>query len=86
MSSTVPGTSPVENSPITSGRYLTDGERLYRNLGSVDGSHELVGLEDCSSLDVLLACSAELRDGALQVVEPIPADETVVTGSNTEYC
>ena len=49
-------------------RYLTDGSRLYRNLGRLDGAHEMIGLENCMSLEVMLVPCNELRDGHLRAV------------------
>ena len=72
-----PGTHDTERgtprSPA-SARYLTDGLHLYRNLGPVDGSYELIGLEDCLSLEVLLVSSAELCDGGARAIKPVAAD------------
>lgn len=55
-----------------SGRYLTDGRRLFRHLGHLgdplrDG---LVQLEDCRSLDVVLVPWDEFRDLRLRTVRP----------------
>jgi hypothetical protein len=55
---------------VIGARYLTDGARLFRNLGLLDGSHELIGLEDCMSLEVLLVCRDQLRDRSLRPVQP----------------
>jgi hypothetical protein len=62
----------VRRSPLDA-RYLTDGTHLYRHLGPVDGSRELIGLEDCSSLEVLLVCCDQLHDSDLRVVEAAPS-------------
>jgi len=43
--------------------YLTDGVELYRMLGSLDvpgSAEELVAVEDCRTLDLVLASRAEL--------------------------
>jgi hypothetical protein len=53
------------------GRYLTDGANLYRFLGAVpSGLGEMVGLENCRSLDVMLLPIAELRARRLRAVTP----------------
>ena len=44
------------------GRYLTDGVNLYRCLGAIaSGMGQMVGLENCRSLDVMLLPIGELR-------------------------
>jgi hypothetical protein len=54
--------------------YLTDGVNLYRSLGAIAGAlGQMVGLEDCRSLDVQLLPIGELRTPGLRVV--IPAEE-----------
>jgi hypothetical protein len=53
------------------GRYLTDGVSLYRFLGAVSGGlGEMVGLEDCRSLEVTLLPIGELRARRLRAVCP----------------
>ncbi len=43
-------------------RYLTDGVQLYRSLGSIASrAGELVGVENCRSLDIMLMPVDELR-------------------------
>jgi hypothetical protein len=53
-------------------RYLTDGGRLYRVLGWL-ANDDLMALEDCSSLAVILVEPARLR--RLIGVEPASAPE-----------
>jgi hypothetical protein len=54
-------------------RYLTDGVILYRFLGAVaSGMGQMVGLEDCRSLDVTWLPVGELGSRRLRAV--IPAD------------
>lgn len=43
------------------GRYLTDGVRLFRRVGSFGEAAGLIGLEDCRSLDVVLLRAQEAR-------------------------
>ena len=59
------------------GGYLTDGIELYRSLGAVThGSCEMIGLEDCRSLDVILVTADELRQRRLRPVIPAVAATT----------
>ena len=52
-------------------RYLTNGTALYRCLGTVvDGGEEMIGLEDCHSLTILLVSGAEFTEMALRAVVP----------------
>ena len=52
-------------------RYLTDGVNLYRFLGAVaDGTDQLVALENCRSLDVMLLPIRELHARRLRTVTP----------------
>ena len=45
----------IADCPDQAGRYLTDGVDLYRLLGAVRrGMGEMVGLEDCRSLELIL--------------------------------
>ncbi|MGZ4187876.1 MAG: hypothetical protein ACXVVQ_22850 [Solirubrobacteraceae bacterium] len=49
--------------------YLTNGTNLYRYVGGVpSGTGELVALEDCTSLKILLFDLDELRTLALRPV------------------
>jgi len=51
------------------GSYFTDGTNLYRLLGPISAQHEdLVGIENCRSLDVMLMPAAELRHHRLRLV------------------
>ncbi len=61
------------------GRYLTDGVDLYRSLGVIAGGMgQMVGLENCRSLDVVLLPIGELRTRGLRAV--IPADDATTGG------
>lgn len=56
------------------GRYLTDGVNLYRFLGAMaSGMGEMVGLENCRSLDVMLVPIGELRARRMRTVVPVDA-------------
>ncbi len=58
-------------------RYLTDGVDLYRCLGAVAGGMgQMVGLENCHSLDVLLLPIGELRARHLRAVIPTGGEPT----------
>ena len=53
------------------GRYLTDGVNLYRHLGAISsGMGQMVGLENCRTLDVLLLPIGELHARPLRPVTP----------------
>jgi hypothetical protein len=55
------------------GRYLTDGINLFRCVGMIaSGMGQMVGLEDCRSLEVVLLPIGELHARRLRAV--IPAD------------
>jgi hypothetical protein len=58
--------TPVVPAPDRSSRpdrYLTDGVELYRLLGPVArGACELIGMENCRSLEIVLVPIAEFRD------------------------
>jgi hypothetical protein len=64
--------------PPLGARYLTDGAHLYRNLGPLDGSYEMFGLEDCMSLDLMLVTSDELGGGGMRAVDVVDAHENVI--------
>jgi hypothetical protein len=50
-------------------RYLTDGVNLYRFMGSViSRAGEMVGIENCWSLDLMLIPADELRTRRLRPV------------------
>jgi hypothetical protein len=50
-------------------RYLTDGVNLYRSLGALAGAMgQMVALEDCRSLNVVLLPIGQLRASGLHVV------------------
>ena len=68
-------TLAAENRPVAAqqepsvGAYLTDGDRLlYVTHRFMDGSDELVALEDCRSYDVTLWRADEV----LALCEPVP--------------
>lgn len=51
--------------------YLTDGVNLYRVLGAIaGGAAEMIGLENCRSLEVILYPLAELGARSLRPVVP----------------
>ena len=55
--------------------YLTDGRTLYRYVGGVpSGTSELVALEDCRSLKLLLLSLDELRALRLRDVDPATSE------------
>ena len=59
--------------------YLTDGVNLYRSLGALASAMgQMVGLENCRSLDVLLLPIGQLCTCGLRVV--IPDDEQSSSG------
>jgi hypothetical protein len=56
-------------------RYLTDGVILYRFLGAVaSGMGQMVGLENCRSLDVTWLPVGELRARRLRAVMPASSE------------
>jgi hypothetical protein len=50
--------------------YLTDGTKLYRYVGAAvsNTAEQLIGLEDCQSLEILLFDLEELRAHRLRPV------------------
>ena len=53
------------------GRYFTDGKGLYRCVGGFRGGMgQMVGLEDCMSLDVILVPIGALHSRQLRSVVP----------------
>jgi hypothetical protein len=64
----------VLNDPIVDGDdrvsdYVTDGVNLYRFIGSIAGRDgELVGIENCASLQIMLVPRHELRRGRFRAV------------------
>jgi hypothetical protein len=57
------------------GLYLTDGVFLYRVVRVVgSGRGEMVELEDCYLLDVVLVPIGEVRARRLRVVTPAPVE------------
>jgi hypothetical protein len=62
------------------GRYLTDGVNLYRSLGPITpGPSQVIGLEDCRSLDVILIAADEFRGHRLRQVIPMSANTNAAT-------
>ena len=52
-------------------QYLTDGTKLYRSLGAIAGGMgQMIGLENCRSLDVIIVPIGEVRPGELRAVTP----------------
>ncbi len=50
-------------------RYLTDGVNLYRFMGSmVSRAGEMVGIENCRSLDIMLVPAEELHRRSVRPV------------------
>lgn len=61
--------------------YLTDGRNLYRYVGGVpSGTGEIVALEDCQSLKIVLFDLDELRALTLRAVDG-PTHESGLRGS-----
>jgi hypothetical protein len=58
------------NAPIVCGDHLTDGSRLLYTAGVIGGADGLVWLEDCQSLELLLATASVHR------LRPVPADRS----------
>jgi hypothetical protein len=57
------------------GQYLTDGVDLYRCLGGMLGdASQLVALENCRSLEVVMVPIEELRVQRLRAVIPAGTD------------
>ncbi len=57
------------------GLYLTNGVFLYRVVGVTgNGMGEMVALEDCYWLDVVLVPVRDVRARRLRVVTPAPAE------------
>jgi hypothetical protein len=66
------GMQPELRIDLTSGYYLTDGDSLFRSLGRTPDGAELVALEDCRSLEVILVTAAIVD--ALDPVAIAPID------------
>ncbi len=61
----------ITDNARTAGRYLTDGVNLYRCIGTVSSAAgQMIGLEDCHSLDVTLWPVGELCARRLRTVTP----------------
>ena len=62
---------PLDRDARTGG-YLTDGVELYRSLGAITlDPCQMIGLENCRSLDVILIAADELRRRRLHPVRPV---------------
>ncbi|MGO9973836.1 MAG: hypothetical protein ACLP01_13720 [Solirubrobacteraceae bacterium] len=69
-------------SPSRGEHYLTDGVELYRLLGRVArGACELVGMENCRSLEIVLVPITDLRRGRLRLVPFAPREAAVASGA-----
>lgn len=67
----VPDANTIADHAGQTGCYLTDGVNLYRCLGAIaNRMGEMVGLEDCRSLEVMLLPAGELRARRLRAVNP----------------
>lgn len=67
----VPRTGTLRDDAEQPGRYLTDGISLYRHVGIVSsGMGQMVGLENCRTLDVVLLPIGELHRRHLRPVTP----------------
>ncbi|MGO9889896.1 MAG: hypothetical protein ACLP0L_18605 [Solirubrobacteraceae bacterium] len=71
----VPDANTVGDHAGQIGCYLTDGVNLYRCLGAIaNGMCEMVGLEDCRSLEIILLPAGELPARRLRAVNPTGGD------------
>ncbi len=62
----------LHDDPELPGTYVTDGERLFRLVGSDEPRRGFVGLEDCATLDIVLVLGEELRGWDLTVITKSP--------------
>jgi hypothetical protein len=68
-------------------RYLTDGVDLYRFIGAVaSGMGQMVELENCRSLEVVLLPIGDLRARPLRAVTPAPASGAGTTPKPRPAC
>ncbi len=71
-------------------RYLTDGVDLYRFVGAITGGGgQLIGLENCRSLDVTLWSIGQLHARRLHAVIPLEqqlADRAAPHDAGTACC
>jgi hypothetical protein len=58
----------VHDDPDMPGRYVTDGERLFRLLGPAAVRNNFIEIEDCKSLEVWLVDARELRSWGMSLV------------------
>jgi hypothetical protein len=64
-------TGEAHDHDAQTGGYLTDGVDLYRSLDAITlGPCQMIGLENCRSLDVVLIAVDELRRRRLRTVIP----------------
>lgn len=71
----VGGSEVVDDHAGHSSRYLTDGVNLYRFVGEIASrTEQLIALEDCWTLEVVLLTIGELRTGRLLAVVPAGAE------------
>src|SRR4051812_40891183 len=54
--------------PDLPGRYMTDGEHLFRLLGSAAVRNNYIEIEDCRTFEVWLVDARELRSWGMSVV------------------
>jgi len=72
-------TAPFEHWEPSGSPYLTDGVNLYQYVGGVpQGTSELIALEDCRSLKLLLFSLDELRELGLRSVDPADGEPTAL--------
>jgi hypothetical protein len=58
----------VYDDPDLPGRYLTDGEHLFRLLGADVVRNNYIEIEDCKTLEIWLVDSGELRSWGMWAV------------------
>ncbi len=69
--------APFEHWEPSGSPYLTDGVNLYRYAGGVPhGTSQLVALEDCRSLKLLLFSHDELRAQGMRSVDSADGEPT----------
>jgi hypothetical protein len=70
--STTPTPPPISSAryddPELPGRYMTDGEHLFRLLGPGVVRNGYIEIEDCKTLEVWLVDSRELRAWSMSAV------------------
>ena len=71
MSTTMPQphlSLAVYDDPDMPGRYMTDGDQLFRILGPAAVRNSYIELEDCRTLEVWLVDARDLRSWGLSIV------------------